>query len=241
MINLLNHTIKALSESALLIDFGNIIEEEINQLVLQIAESLEADPVEGMIEVVPAYSSLAVYYDFLSVKDKMIDEGSVFEKIKTQIEQKLRDVHLTKPVPLPLIRIPVCYEREYAPDLEAVAELKHLASNQVVDLHTSQTYRVYMIGFLPGYPYMGKVKKEIEVPRKNNPANVPAGSVAIAGRQTGIYPMNSPGGWHIIGRTPINLFLPDQMPPALLKAGDQVQFYPISYDEFKNYQSGLPR
>jgi len=235
------YRVNPLGNSALLVDFGNIIDEEINQLVLQISESLEADPVEGMIEVVPAYSSLAVYYNFLRVKDKMNDEGSVYEKIKSDIEKKLRDIHLTKSGPHQLIKIPVCYEREYAPDLEVIAEMKHLASNQVVDLHTSQIYRVYMIGFLPGFPYMGKVDKKIEVPRKNNPVNVPAGSVAIAGKQTGIYPMNSPGGWHIIGRTPVNLFFPDKSPPVLLKAGDQVQFYSIPYDEFKNYQSGNTR
>lgn len=235
------YRINPLGNSALLVDFGNIIDEVINDLVIQFSERLEANPIEGMIEVVPAYSSLAIYYDFFRVKDKMNDAGSVYEKVKSEVEKKLVDIHITKSVFRQLVKIPVCYEWEYATDLEAVALMKHLSTNQVVDLHISQTYHVYMIGFLPGFPYMGKVNKEIEVPRKNNPSNVPAGSVAIAGRQTGIYPMNSPGGWHIIGRTPVSLFLPDKSPPVLLNPGDQVQFYPIPYDEFKNYQSGNTR
>jgi inhibitor of KinA len=130
------------------------------------------------------------------------------------------------------IRIPVCYEGEYAPDLEAVARDKGLSRKEVIDLHCSIPYRIYMIGFLPGFPYLGKIDPRLEIPRKVRPVPVIAGGVGIAGLQTGIYPQNSPGGWQIIGRTPIRLFDREADPPVMLLTGDQVVFYPVSTADF---------
>jgi inhibitor of KinA len=130
-------------------------------------------------------------------------------------------------------RIPVCYEGAYAPDLGLVAEAVGLSAPEVVGLHSAGIYRVYMLGFLPGFPYLGTVDKKLQVPRKTRPVPVVAGAVGITGGQTGIYPLNSPGGWSIIGRTPLKLFDPYADPPVKLQTGDSVQFYPISPEQFR--------
>jgi KipI family sensor histidine kinase inhibitor len=136
--------------------------------------------------------------------------------------------------------IPVCYEKEYAPDLEWVASEKGLSAAEVIELHCAVVYRVYMVGFLPGFSYMGSVDQRLELPRKPLPVNVVAGGVGLTGRQTGIYPLNSPGGWQIIGRTPIKLFDAGTNPPVRLQSGDRVQFYPVSGAEFRDL-SGRPQ
>jgi inhibitor of KinA len=137
-------------------------------------------------------------------------------------------------------RIPVCYEGEYAPDLEGVAKEKGLSKEEVIGLHTSVIYRVYMIGFLPGFPYMGRTDPRLEIARKKQPVSVWAGGVGIAGIQTGIYPLNSPGGWQIIGRTPMPLFNRHEDPPIRVQAGDSVQFYPVSKKEFWDQKFSSP-
>jgi inhibitor of KinA len=147
-----------------------------------------------------------------------------FER-SVQTEQEVREV----------IRIPVCYEGDYAPDLAALAQQKQLTEQEVVNIHTATIYNVYMIGFLPGFSYMGEVNERIAVPRKQHPTQVMAGSVGIAGSQTGIYPLNSPGGWQIVGRTPLPLFDPFAPEPVKLQAGDKVQFYAITKQEFESY------
>jgi inhibitor of KinA len=136
-------------------------------------------------------------------------------------------------------RIPVCYQGRYAPDLEGLAGQLGLRTQEIIELHFAEVYRVYMIGFLPGFPYLGTVDKRLQVPRKGRPVPVQAGAVGIAGGQTGIYPLNSPGGWSIIGRTPLKLFDPEADPPVRLQTGDRVQFYPISPREFEGL-SGRP-
>ena len=133
------------------------------------------------------------------------------------------------------IRIPVCYEREYGPDLDLLAGKKGLTRDEVIRLHTADAYRVYMIGFLPGFPYLGKVAPALEIPRKERPVPVVAGGVGIAGNQTGIYPLHSPGGWQIIGRTPLKLFDPSASVPVSIKVGDWVQFFPITQQEFRDF------
>jgi inhibitor of KinA len=136
------------------------------------------------------------------------------------------------------LKIPVCYEAAFAPDLAELATEKNLTTDEVIRLHTNTVYRVYMIGFLPGFPYMGKVDGRMATPRRSSPrTSIPAGSVGIAGEQTGIYPLSSPGGWNIIGRTPIRLFDKDRPEPVLLQPGDAVQFYSITEDEFNDQQS----
>jgi inhibitor of KinA len=135
-----------------------------------------------------------------------------------------------------ILEIPVCYAKPFAPDLETLALQNQLTTEEVIQLHTAKVYRVYMIGFLPGFAYMGKVDHRIAAPRKSQPrTNIPAGSVGIAGEQTGIYPLVSPGGWNIIGQTPLKLFDAARPDPVLFQPGDRVHFYSISQNEFENY------
>ncbi len=136
-------------------------------------------------------------------------------------------------------RLPVCYEAEYGPDLAAIAEAKELDIEQVIDLHVKQTYQVYMIGFLPGFPFMGDVTPALDMPRRTEPrVRVPAGSVAITGQQTAIYPWESPGGWQLIGRCPLTLFDPRRQNPALLAPGDRVEFEVISSQDYRQLLTG---
>jgi len=139
-----------------------------------------------------------------------------------------------------LIRIPVCYDNEFAIDLPWIAEQKSLTREEIIRLHSSRQYHVYMLGFLPGFSYMGEVDEKIIVRRKPEPQQILAGSVGIAGKQTGIYPLNSPGGWQIIGRTPLKMFNKDNIEPCLLKAGDAVEFYSITSEEFDYIQKNSP-
>ena len=137
-----------------------------------------------------------------------------------------------------LLTIPVCYDDEYAPDLQHICETKKISKEALVSIHTSKTYRVYMLGFLPGFAYMGELDEAISFPRKKQPGITAAGSVGIAGRQTGIYPLQSPGGWQIIGRTPLKIFDAAKENPTYLKAGDEVRFISISKHEFNHYPGG---
>jgi inhibitor of KinA len=132
------------------------------------------------------------------------------------------------------VEIPVCYGGEYGPDLEAVAEYHHLSTSEVVEIHSKEEYLVYMIGFAPGFPYLGGMSEEIATPRRHSPRlSIPEGSVGIAGMQTGVYPISTPGGWQLIGRTPLELFCPNENPPTLLQSGDIVKFVPISLEEYQ--------
>jgi KipI family sensor histidine kinase inhibitor len=150
-----------------------------------------------------------------------------------RLEEELKQTSFPDPK---LTKIPVLYGGTYGPDLEGVARHLQISPEEVVRLHCSKPYFIYMIGFMPGFPYMGELPDTLITPRLKTPRlSVPAGSVAIAQKQTGIYPMESPGGWQIIGRTPIKLFDPEKDPPALLQMGDLVQFYPISEKEFKEW------
>jgi len=224
-----------LGDAAITVDFGNVIDETINQKVLALFHQLLTDPLPGMIEAVPAYSSLTVYYDLFDISKTLSDDNSAYEFISGQLTERLE-----KPLPVSdtasvLVDIPVCYENEFAPDIEYFAGEKNISVNELVRIHTSGQYRVYMLGFLPGFTYMGEVDKKIAIHRKPQPVTVAAGSVGIAGRQTGVYPLQSPGGWQIIGRTPLKLFDAGKEVPTLLKAGDRVRFISISKNEFENY------
>lgn len=192
-------------------------------------------PFEGMKDCLVAYSSLTVLYNPVIIKKYYKPGTTVFawvaDRLQEAFDKALQSTTGTRDV----IRIPVCYEEPYAPDLANLARQQQLTEQEVIKLHTSRVYNVYMIGFLPGFSYMGEVNEQIAVPRKQHPTQVKAGSVGIAGSQTGIYPLNSPGGWQIIGRTPLRLFEPFVPEPVKLQAGDKVQFYSISKQEFAAY------
>ncbi len=226
-----------LGDSAITIDFGNCIDEGINQEVIARFNQLRQHPWPGMIEAVPAYSSLTIHYDVQALKKKMSAGHTVYEWMEQQLRQQMKHSIQYKEEKERVINIPVCYEEEFAWDIQQLAAKKNIAVNEVIQIHTSKTYKVYMLGFLPGFTYMGEVDEKITIPRKPQPANIEAGSVGIAGKQTGIYPLSSPGGWQIIGRTPVKLFDVTRDEPTLLKAGDRVQFYSITKEEFYEFQN----
>jgi inhibitor of KinA len=230
-----DYLIFPLGDSAITVDFGNIIDEEINLNVMAWYHHLTNEPVEGVIEIVPAYSSLTVHYDMLAVAKNIPKGQQAYNWMRERIEKRLQQFLVAHQNYGSLVRIPVCYDPFFAPDLKSLAESKGMSSEEVVQLHLSRSYRVYMLGFLPGFAYLGQLDDKLATPRKSQPVEVAAGSIGIAGQQTGIYPMVSPGGWHIIGRTPVHLFDSDKEDPALLKPGDSVQFVSITLHEFENY------
>jgi inhibitor of KinA len=231
-----DYTIFPLGDAALTIDFGNCIDESINRKVLGLFHSLNKNPVAGIIELVPAYSSLTIYYDVLLLKKNQPVYKTAYDCLSEMIRERSQQ-SITEQLPsLEAIKIPVCYDAEFAWDMGELTKTKNISAEEVIRIHTSKEYIVYMLGFLPGFTYMAKVDDEIAMPRRINPRiNVEAGSVGIAGQQTGIYPLPSPGGWQIIGRTPLRLFNADSDSFTLLKPGNKVQFYSISKDEFNSY------
>jgi KipI family sensor histidine kinase inhibitor len=218
-----------MGDRGLLLEFGDEIGREINEKVRRMALAIHAEAIEGIIETISTYRSLLIIYNpvILPMED-------LKERLK-RMEKGLQQTPLPEPK---LTRIPVVYGGIYGPDLEEVAKYLHISPEEVVQLHCSKPYLIYMIGFMPGYPYMGELPQALVTPRLKTPRLlVPKGSVAIAQRQTGIYSMESPGGWQILGRTPVELFHPEKDPPALLQMGDFVQFYQISEKEFKEWQA----
>jgi len=218
---------RLMGDRGLLLEFGDEIGSEVNEKVRRMALAIQAEAMKGILETVPTYRSLLIVYDplILSIDD--------LKKRLKKLEDGLRQTPFPEPK---LTRIPVVYGDPYGPDLDFVAQYHRISHDQVIQLHCSKPYFIYMIGFMPGYPYMGELPDALVTPRLKTPRLlVPAGSVAIAQKQTGIYSMDSPGGWQILGRTPVKLFDPERKSPALLMMGDLVQFYPISEKEFKEW------
>ncbi|HYO22394.1 MAG TPA: 5-oxoprolinase subunit PxpB [Flavisolibacter sp.] len=229
------YTIFPLGDSALTIHFGNKIDDQANEKVLQLFTLLQhASPL--IKDVVPAYSSLTVYYD-AAVLHK--SKKPAFETIRDMVVPLL-ETERTLTQRGRRLTIPVCYAKKFAMDIEEMATQKNISVEALIETHTAAKYRVYMIGFLPGFAYMGKVHEKLITPRRKQPRTVvPAGSVGIAGEQTGIYPLSSPGGWNIIGRTPLKLFDANRNEPVFFQPGDEVKFYSITEDEFENYQGRI--
>ncbi len=225
-------TILPLGDHAITIIFGDTIDEDINQQALRFFNCLQQREITGVKDIIPAYTSVTVVYDIMMIQ-KQDNTVSAFEFMRHEIEKALQNVEQNKTEMEKIVRIPVCYDVSLGIDLKEMAEQKNLSIEEIIQLHSSATYRVYMIGFMPGFPYMGKVNAKIATPRKNSPRkNVAAGSVGIADFQTGIYPFNSPGGWNIVGQTPMMMFNTHYIEPCLLKPGDKVNFVPISLQEF---------
>ena len=233
--NKLPYRIFSLGDAAITIDFGNLIDKTINHEVISRFNQLREKPFLGIIDIVPAYSSLTIHYDIAKIRQLNPGNKTAFETVKQLLEEKMMQTVPERTFNKRLIRIPVCYETEYAPDLQQFLSAKDMSKEELVALHTQKIYNVFMIGFLPGFAYMGEVDEKIAMPRKPQPNIVAAGSVGIAGKQTGIYPLISPGGWHIIGRTPLKLFDSKREEPILLRAEDSIQFYSISKIEYENY------
>ena len=231
------YKIYSLGDAALIIDFGNSINESINKLVHSIFSQLQSDSIPGMIEAVPAYSSITIYYDPLFILNKINGQSTAFEWMIKRVNDLLSCKKNEIEEPGELLSIPVCYEKDFGVDLGFIAMQNKISVDEIIHLHTSSAYRVYMLGFLPGFAYMAMVDDRIASPRKKIPVPVEAGSVGIAGSQTGVYPLRSPGGWQIIGRTPLKLFDKEKADPTLFKSGNRVQFYSITKDEFEDIKS----
>ncbi len=215
-------------DRALLVEFGNSIDPRINRKVHALNHEMTRLQLSGVLECVPTYRSLLVYFDPLKTNYKQL----VFKLRNT--ESKLQE--LEAPFSGRVIEIPVIYGGNYGPDLGHVAECHGISEDKVIQIHSERTYTVYMIGFVAGFPYLGTVADEIATPRLETPRlRVPTGSVGIAEKQTGIYPCEAPGGWQIIGRTPLKLFYPQREPPALVEAGDSVKFNPIDASDIESY------
>ncbi|PIC81618.1 kinase inhibitor [Sporosarcina sp. P18a] len=228
--------INALGDSAIMIKLGEGIHPAVHQQVKNLSFLLDEYPFDGFIESVPAYNSLAVYYSpylvYQSTHGFQID-GTPIEKVidyMNTLAIQMSDLPVTEGS---LVEIPVLYGGEFGPDLQIVADTHNMSIEEVIEIHTTPEYLVYMIGFAPGFPFLGGLDERIATPRKLTPrTSIPPGSVGIAGKQTGVYPLETPGGWQIIGRTPTELFVPDMSPPSLLQSGDNIKFYPITQKEY---------
>lgn len=215
---------QAASDRSLLISFGERISLETHQSVLRMMRLLEAEPVQGVRDLNPAYCSLLVTFDALA------RSHADMEAILRGYLGRLEEVALPEPR---RVEIPVCYGAEFGPDLEDVAAHHTMAAERVIELHAAAEYVVYFLGFVPGFAYLGGLPEALATPRLAEPRRtVPAGSVGIAGNQTGVYPFATPGGWRLIGRTPLAMFHAEREPMSLLAIGDRVRFRPIPPDEF---------
>lgn len=212
----LKPSIVPLGDSALLVQLGDEIDLAVNQYVHTLASLVAVAPPEGLTESVPAYGTLLVHYDPLLLSDTQLREW-----LQARLEQ-IGEASARKPRQ---ILVPVQYGDEHGVDLDFIANYHRLSVEEVIRIHSESTYIIYMMGFTPGFPYMGKLDDAIVTPRLKTPrTRVPAGTVAIAGSQTGIYPIESPGGWRLIGYTPLRLFDPDADTPFLFSPGDEVRF-----------------
>ncbi len=223
-------------DNALIVDFGGAIDIDVNVKVHSLFKLLKKQDANFITDLVPAYNSLGIYYDSLKLEHQRLKEETFFDMVASWVEGIACENEWEEKMEERIIKVPVLYHPDVAPDLERVLYLKDLALEEFIQLHTSITYHVYMLGFLPGFPYMGKVDPAIQLPRRKTlRKRVEAGSVGIAGRQTGIYSLPSPGGWQIIGKSPLKIFDSEKEVPVLFQPGDKVKFYSINANEYKNY------
>ena len=227
--------LRPLGDRAILVKLGDRADEATHRLVVAACARLEAAPVRGMVEIVPGLASVAVHYDPAGFPHGTTGEvAHPYERIAAELRAVLAELGGEEPPPPRRVEIPVCYGGEFGPDLADLARYHRLTPDEVVRMHAARDYRVMMIGFAPGFPYLGGLDPRVATPRRATPRPlVPASSVAIGGEQTGIYPLASPGGWHLIGRTPARLFRADAEPPNLLRTGDRVAFREITVEELR--------
>ena len=219
-----NIRILTAGDSSLLIEFGKEINPEINRKIAATVQLMRDQQIEGVVDVIPAFCSLLINYDprvigYKEIKERM--QGLL--KIETQAGAERKKV----------FEIPVCYGGEFGPDLAYIAEHAGLTEEEVIEIHSSRDYLIYMLGFLPGFCYLGGLDERIFTPRLANPRlKIDAGSVGIGGSQTGIYPLDSPGGWQLMGKTPVKTYDPNREVPILVEAGDYIRFIPVDEEEY---------
>ena len=218
-------TISSVGDRAISIDFGQVIDPKINRYIRQTIERIKELQLEGIIELVPTYCALLVEYDAM-----LYSYSEICNIIEPTLEEGMTN---TTNELVTVVEVPTVYGGEFGPDLSFVASHNHLSEDEVISIHSGTDYLVYMLGFIPGFTYLGGMDPRIATPRLSSPRTlIPAGSVGIAGEQTGTYPSDSPGGWQIIGRTPVTMYDMSKAQAALLKAGDYVRYVPIDESEF---------
>ncbi len=211
-------------DQGLLVEYGDGIDFEVNTKVRAMAIIMKQNTPKGVIETIPTYRSLLLVYD------PSITNLAKLQKELQKLEEQLEEIQIPPP---DTVEIPVCYGEEFGPDIEFVAETHNLSVKEVIQLHSDPEYLIYMVGFTPGFPFLGGLSEKLHTPRLETPRTfVPQGSVGIANNQTGIYPVSSPGGWQLIGRSPIKLFAPERPNPFLYQAGDHIKFKPITIEEY---------
>lgn len=228
--------IEALGDCCLMVEFGQRIAPEINRTARSFAAWLLAHPIAGVTDVVPAFTTVALHY-----RPEAIEAGRPdalpFQRLRGQVEAILAQDIAHEQGAGRVIEVPVCYGGEFGPDLPEVAAACGLSPEQLIALHAASPHVVYMLGFAPGFPYIGGLDQRLAVPRRQTPrTSIPAGTVAIAREQTVIYPIETPGGWNMIGRTPLRLFDPLADPPSLLQPGDELRFVAISPQQYRSLQ-----
>jgi inhibitor of KinA len=232
-----------LGDSALIVRVRDQFEdrpEETLDTVLRAFQRLKGAAIPGVIELASAYTSVAVFFNPITVAKASETSGELFDWLATRIRAAVVGVAgpgKTAPSQSQTIEIPVCYDPEFALDIDDVARRANISPGEVIRLHSAAEYRVACIGFVPGFPFLTGLSRKLATPRRAVPRKeIPPGSVGIGGAQTGIYPLRSPGGWNLIGRTPLRLFDPDKNPPTLLQAGDRVRFRVIRREEFESFK-----
>ncbi len=226
-----------LGDRAVMITLGDAIDEATHRRVRAVTAWLDATAPTGVVDLVPAFTSVAVHYDPARVRAN--DDASPYEGLVAELRASLAGVSVDA-LPEPrTVEIPVCYGGALGPDLDDVARRHDLTADDVVRIHSGGEYLVYMVGFMPGFAYLGGLSERIATPRRSVPRTaVPAGTVGIGGEQTGVYPLESPGGWNLIGRTPLRVFDIARADPALLVTGDRVRFRPIDRAAYNAWEQG---
>ena len=218
-------TISPVGDCAISIDFGQVIDPKINRQIRQVIEQIKVLQLDGIIELVPTYCALLVQYDAM-----VYTYSDICRILDPILQESVTDSVIERVL---IVEIPTVYGGEFGPDLGFVASYNHISEDEVVSIHSGTDYLVYMLGFIPGFTYLGGMDPRIATPRLSSPRTlIPAGSVGIAGEQTGTYPSDSPGGWQIIGRTPVTMYDMSKKQAALLQAGDYVRYVPINENEF---------
>ncbi|TWT02516.1 5-oxoprolinase subunit PxpB [Planomicrobium sp. CPCC 101079] len=220
----MDYSFSPLGDQAIMIEIGQEISDEGQNRVRTVSQLLESKPPHWLIETIPAFTTVAVFYNPMSAD---------FETVEAELKELLQQTKEVIASEVRTVEIPVCYGGDFGPDLEFVAEHNGLTPEEVIAIHTSGTYSVHMIGFAPGFPFIGGMSEKIAAPRRDSPRlRIPERTVGIAGKQTGVYPIETPGGWQLIGRTPVRLFRPENPVPSLLRAGDKIVFKKITESEY---------
>lgn len=222
---------------ALSVDFGNVIEEKTNDKVMELEKAMQKAQIPGILEMVPSYRALMVQYDPMLISYQQLTERIIELNQTLQAGSSVQSKKLIR-------LIPCCYGGEYGEDLKGMETITGFSQEEIIRIHAGMDYKIYMLGFLPGFVYLGGMDERIAAPRLDTPRTaIPAGSVGIGGKQTGVYPIASPGGWRLIGTTPVKFYDPIAEEPILCKAGEYIRFVPVTPEEYvkiqKEYQAGI--